>query len=362
MPIDPSISLKASPVDITGAAKLFVQQRQAREQAKRQEGLLQIQQQKAQREQQEFDRKSTLRDAAIKAQSLLPMLDENPQEALDFIDSETLRGGKVGASWAEVGKAYRRDPSQARSMIEGAIGRAQAEELIPAGPKLSTPARKDFTRESVRKFERSGKQSDLVPVIAAKKGLDKLLSVNDMAKLVGPKGEKPELGMTMREARDADFKVQKKISKQAEGQLKNVRSVLSRLEELTDVVFTAEEGVKSRVWDDVKKAWNRLGQTNEEQALYEAFSKGTVASIVRAAGERGNASNQDVQRALGLVPQTGEGLTQLPDTREVAVGKVKQLTEWINDMMGRGQGKSLEDALTSEEQAELEELRKRFPK
>lgn len=46
-------------------------------------------------------------------------------------------------------------------------------------------------------------------------------------------------------------------------------------------------------------------------------------------------SNRDIERALALIPQAGPGVFALPDTREVALGKMKQLREWFDVALGQ---------------------------
>lgn len=367
MPIDPRLSLQAKPADITGALRLGLQVRQQRAAEDRANALLELKQQEFARQQQETDRKDILRKTASESLSdILPMYEQGKSKediTKALLDKSMTKNPKMQQVWLDVLNAHDKDPERAKAMLQRAVGRGRLEKLIPERFTVSDPTK--YTQSSLRVFEKTGRQADLVPATQAKKGLDRVLTVNEMQKLKGPKGQSPELGMTLREARNAGFKVQKKLTKQVENKLRNVNATLSKLEELAlgpekegkrvGGVFTAKPGAVSRIWDDVKKTWNRVAQDEKEQALYESFSKGTVSQLCRAAGEKGNLSNKDVDRCLSLVPSAGEGLGQLPDTRQVAANKIKQMRQWFDDILGKEE----KGDLTPEEQAELEDLRKR---
>lgn len=179
--------------------------------------------------------------------------------------------------------------------------------------------------------------------------LDKPVTIDQIPKLVGPKGERAQIGDTPRDLRERGFRVRSESDKTREAQAQAAKATLQSLEKLADPVFTGQEGVGNRIWDDAQKTWNRIGQTDKDLVLFESFSNGTVAPLIRAVGEKGNMSNQDIQRGLALIPQAGDGLTVLPDTREVMQGKIKQLTEWFDSALGvgkettKGEAKDLSD-------------------
>ena len=164
--------------------------------------------------------------------------------------------------------------------------------------------------------------------------LDKAPTIDQMTKLIGPNGETPEIGETLGELQTRGFKVRSRADQKVDKQAQAAQATLKTLEELANPVFTGEEGIQNRLFDNAVNTWNRIGQTDKDLALFEAFSQGTVASLVRAVGEKGAQSNQDIQRGLNLIPTAGDGITKLPDTREVALGKLKQLSKWFDASLG----------------------------
>lgn len=351
MPIDPSIPLRVQGTNIGDIAVQYMQLRrqgqQQEAQNRRQDALLQLQQDKAQREQDEFARKEGIREAATFYQSLEPLYEKGDIEGItQALQRKAQESDNVG--FPQALQLHQRDPQQARSIMRQSVRQAQFEKLV-AGPTsgFAKPSAKDFTQESRRVFERTGRQSDLVRT-GATSGLDKIPSVSQLTKLAGPKGEKPGLGKTIRELRDEGFKPKSKLSKKQAASLKGVKATLNKLEELAKTTFTAQPGVKSRVWDDVKKTWGRLAQDDKDLVLYESFSQGTVAQLVRAAGEKGALSNKDIERGINLIPSTGRGATSLPDTREVALDKLTQLRQWFDEIAGEAPKQSASD-LSDEE-------------
>lgn len=163
MPINPNISLQTQVADIGGlalkGAQMVQSNRQFEAQNQRANALLALKQQEEQRAQMEMDRKSILRDTAIKGQEFLNIQD--PTKAVEFIDQNIQQGGKSSQAWMEVKNVYSRNPEQAKAMISGAIQQGRLEKLIPEIPTTKSPEK--FTQESLRKFEQTGRESDLVP-------------------------------------------------------------------------------------------------------------------------------------------------------------------------------------------------------
>ena len=162
------------------------------------------------------------------------------------------------------------------------------------------------------------------------------LKINDLKSLVHPQtGEHPPLGMTMEEAIKQGYKATTAAEQAVVISAKGAEATLSRLEELTNKVFTGEEeGLSGRGKLKAKFTKERLTQSNNDLALLESFKMGTLAPLIRAVGEKGNLANEDIQRALKLIPSTGEG-AELPDTPSVAKGKIKQLKQWFKDAVGK---------------------------
>lgn len=72
-------------------------------------------------------------------------------------------------------------------------------------------------------------------------------------------------------------------------------------------------------------------QSNPQAVMYQSLAKGFLAKLARAAGEVGVLTEQDVARAEKLLPS----LTPVPDTREVALGKLKQLRAMLDEISSR---------------------------
>jgi len=178
--------------------------------------------------------------------------------------------------------------------------------------------------------------------------LDKVPTIDQMSKLVGPDGETPELGETLGDLKDKGFVVRSTADQKTEKQAAAARATLDTLDKLANPVFTGQEGVENRLLNDAVNTWNRIGQTDKDLALFEAFSQGTVASLVRGVGEKGSLSNKDIERGLNLIPNSGKGVLELPDTREVAKGKMKQLREWFDSALGGKVSKSNSDSSAGE--------------
>ena len=70
--------------------------------------------------------------------------------------------------------------------------------------------------------------------------------------------------------------------------------------------------------------------------MYESLKNGVLANVVRTFGERGTLTDQDIARAKALFPK----LYPIPDTREVALGKLKQVDELLNEIWNRSVGES----------------------
>jgi hypothetical protein len=122
-------------------------------------------------------------------------------------------------------------------------------------------------------------------------------------------------------------------------QLREVRSVLDRLDELAPGAFAAVgPGVTGRVVGGVQVKGQLSGQTNQDAVQFNSLAEGTLAPIIRALGEKGTLAEGDVKRARQLIPTLGAGLTGLPDTPETARNKLKQLRDLMLDIETRAAG------------------------
>jgi hypothetical protein len=101
-----------------------------------------------------------------------------------------------------------------------------------------------------------------------------------------------------------------------------IQNVLNRTDALIQKVYPKSGGAL-----DVGRLTRPVGamlQTNTDAELLDGFIKGTLAPVIRSLGEKGTLANQDVERAIGLMPK-------LSDSVDVARGKIKQIRELIQN-------------------------------
>ncbi len=165
---------------------------------------------------------------------------------------------------------------------------------------------------------------------------DRYLGVQNALKMTNEQGDHPNPGMTPQQALDAGFKLANTQAQNTQLSARGAFATLDRLKQLVNNVGIWQPGhTDNRFLNDISAGWNRVTQSDKNQVLYEAFSQGTLAPLIRAVGEKGNLANEDIARALKLVPSTGDGLMSLPDTRDVAQQKIQQLKAWFDQAMGR---------------------------
>lgn len=107
-------------------------------------------------------------------------------------------------------------------------------------------------------------------------------------------------------------------------------ATLEELERQANVVFTAT-GPISRLLKAPETAAGVLLQADPAMVQFESLKGGTLATFVRVFGDVGALSEGDIQRAKNLMPK----LLPVPDTREVALGKLKQLRDLIQEISRR---------------------------
>ena len=206
--------------------------------------------------------------------------------------------------------------------------------------KISREEREASERR-LREFSAKLQQDNMRLAAALKPTGGGALKITDLKNLVHPEtGEHPPLGTTMEEAGRRGYKATTAAEQAVVIGARGAEATLARLEELTNKVFSGkEQGLQGRGKLKAKFTTERLTQSNNDLALLESFGKGTLAPLIRAVGEKGNLANQDIERALKLIPNTGEG-AELPDTPSVAKGKIKQLKKWFRDAVGKTQEKA----------------------
>lgn len=164
------------------------------------------------------------------------------------------------------------------------------------------------------------------------------LSVSDLAKVRLPDGSTPPIGTTPSQARAMGAAVVTTSEIDKANSADNALAILDQIETLAigpeGVLTDVEPGVLSLGAAALSDTLNLLTQHDPAVSQLQSLSQGAGSTIVRAMGEKGALSDGDVQRALGLLPQVGNlAQLRLPDTRETATAKLKDLRE----ILERGQ-------------------------
>lgn len=102
------------------------------------------------------------------------------------------------------------------------------------------------------------------------------------------------------------------------------QKAVNDIAELSAKVNVFQPGVLNRVKQYATTEWGTLAQTDQNAALLQT-KIGTLGNLLRTMGERGVLTEQDVQRANALLPQSS-------DTVPIAVGKVNALQDFLNEM------------------------------
>lgn len=142
--------------------------------------------------------------------------------------------------------------------------------------------------------------------------------------------------------------------------LEGTGAILSKLETLADKVFIAKSPLE-RFMKAPKTAAGLVTQSDSDVVLFNTLKEGILANIVRTFGERGTLTEGDIGRARALLPK----IWPIPDTREVALGKLKQLRDLIAEIEQRNTGITTSGTspssgpLTPAEQQRLDELRRK---
>ena len=124
-------------------------------------------------------------------------------------------------------------------------------------------------------------------------------------------------------------------------------ATLEELERQAGTVFSAT-GPLSRILRAPQAQIGVLLQADPAMVQFEALKGGTLATFVRIFGDVGALSEGDIDRAKNLMPK----LLPIPDTREVALGKLKQLRKLIQEISQRGalpQGQAVTPLGTTED-------------
>jgi hypothetical protein len=146
----------------------------------------------------------------------------------------------------------------------------------------------------------------------------------------------PDSIQTPAELERAGFKRVSSETKKGIEALKSTENVLAEISALMAEVFPATGGATERIGGGIGRGLGALLQTHPKAAQLDSLIKGTLAPIIRALGEKGTLANQDVERAIKLLPG-------LLDSADVAWGKINQ----IKKIFAKGKASLMEGSAPS---------------
>lgn len=123
----------------------------------------------------------------------------------------------------------------------------------------------------------------------------------------------------------------------AAAQLRPAKMLVSKLSDLIDGIKLPTTG-SERVSEAPRLYGESFKQSNQNIVLYETLKDGFLATIARAAGERGVLTDQDTRRAAALFPVVVPGIGRLPDTKETAKNKMNQIRSLLDEFVRRDPG------------------------
>lgn len=160
------------------------------------------------------------------------------------------------------------------------------------------------------------------------------LTVQELLRFRDPvTGAPPKYGMTRRAAIDAGFLPVTTIAETQRMAEMASDVILGQLETTAKKIFTAR-GPLDRLLQIPKALWALYLQTNTDVVLYESLKNGVLANIVRTLGEKGTLAEGDIERARELFPT----YAPVPDTKEVAEWKLRQLRDLMAEFEARRKG------------------------
>jgi len=170
------------------------------------------------------------------------------------------------------------------------------------------------------------------------------LKAPELLHYIDKEGNHPPAGSTLNQVIEKGFKLAstQEINMLLAG--RGAESTVNQLDKYVESIWgkegedKLEPGVRKRLMTGAEFAIDRAKQSNPDLNAYESFAKGTLAPLIRAIGEKGALSDKDIERALNLVPKTGDKLGELPDTSVVARHKMQQLRQWFTNALGKNSG------------------------
>lgn len=167
------------------------------------------------------------------------------------------------------------------------------------------------------------------------------LSSKDTLRFINKEGKHPKAGVTPKQALDQGFIEASTAEQSLALAQRGPKAIIKQLRGFLDLF--PEKGLAARGKAAVSLQKELITQDDPRVAQFESISKGSTALLVRALGEKGTLNEGDIERAQLLQPKIS-GRFGLPDTREVAEGKIARI-EKILTMIQTGEAGSLEEAI-----------------
>ena len=162
----------------------------------------------------------------------------------------------------------------------------------------------------------------------------RLLSKSEREGLRNPTtGELPPIGTTLGEATEEGSPFVSMNGKDSERLFagKSALGIVDSLEEMSGGLFKPFDGITQRAIVSGTNFKDYMGGQNTSLSTYVDARKGTLSMIVRALGEKGVLTQQDIQRIQSFIPS----VFPIPDTPDAANNKFNQLRGIIEEINGR---------------------------
>lgn len=172
------------------------------------------------------------------------------------------------------------------------------------------------------------------PVLSKPGPKDIPLSITDLEGLRNPKtGQRPVIGTTPRQAAQEGFVPQSAGQETQRVAIAGTLALLDTMEGLADKVFKANTSI-GRFGEVPRAMIAKKLQNDPNVALFESLKEGSLAKFIKGLGDVGAMTESDLERARALVPN----FYPIPDTRDVAMGKLNQLRKLFQDIEQRSMG------------------------
>ena len=116
------------------------------------------------------------------------------------------------------------------------------------------------------------------------------------------------------------------------------KNVVSILKEHLKGIKLPTGGLKERIDAAPRLVNEQLQQSNQSLVRFENVKEGFIATLVRAAGDRGALQNYDIQRMRDALPTVVPGVGRLPDTAETANNKLDDMLKLLGELQARDPG------------------------